>query len=388
MTSTSRIFLGLLVGVTLAALATPADAIPAFARKYSLSCTACHAPFPRLNAFGEDFAARGFRMPDPEVEAERGEQPTGDPLLKLMKTVPLALRAEAHAVYQEDGDPDNEFEAPWLFKVLSGGPIGEKVSYYGYLIIEKGEVVGLEDAFLHFQRLFGTGVDLIFGQFQVSDPLFKRELRLSRADYEIYRTRIGEARANLTYERGIMLTGTLPGEIDTVFEVVNGNGIPEGDFDNDSNKNLALRLAREFGRVRVGLFGYWGKEEQLETGREDTIEYLGPDLKILFSDKWDLSMQYLVRKDDDPFFLGADATEVETKGGFAELVFLPQGSQGRWALTAVYNRIDSDDPAAVLEDVALSASYLYGRNIRILAEVGDDIEREAMRVSLGVVTAF
>ena len=388
MKSTPKLFLGLLAGVLLAALATPADAIPAFARKYSLSCTACHAPFPRLNAFGEDFAARGFRMPDPEVEAEKGEQPTGDPLLKLMKTIPLAFRAEGHVKYQENGEPDNEFEAPWLFKVLSGGPIGEKVSYYGYFIIEKGDVIGLEDAFLHFQQLFGSGVDLIFGQFQVSDPLFKRELRLSRADYEIYRTRIGDVRANLTYERGLMLTGTLPGEIDTVFEVVNGNGIPEGDFDNDNNKNLALRLAREFGRVRVGLFGYWGKEEQLETGREDTIEYFGPDLKILFSDKWDLSMQYLVRNDDDPFFLGADATEVETKGGFAELVFLPQGSQGRWAITAVYNKIDSDDPAALLEDVALSASYLYGRNIRIVAEVGDDIEREAMRASLGVVTAF
>jgi len=388
MSTTSKIFLGLLAGVTLAVLSTPAAAIPAFARKYSLSCTACHAPFPRLTAFGEEFAARGFRMPDPEVEAEKTEQPTGDPLLKLMKSVPLALRAEGHLTYRENQEPDNAFEAPWYFKVLSGGPIGEKVSYYGYFIIEKGDVVGLEDAFLHFQQLFGSGIDLIAGQFQVSDPLYKRELRLSRADYEIYRTRVGGARANLTYDRGLMLTGTLPGDIDTVLTVVNGNGIPEGEFDNDNNKNLALRLAREFGRVRVGLFGYWGKEEQIETGIDDTIEYLGPDLKILFSDKWDLSLQYLERTDDDPFFLGLDGPEVKTKGGFAELVFLPQGSQGRWAITAIYNKIDSDDPAALLEDAALSLSYLYGRNIRIICEVGDDIERDAMRASLGVTTAF
>ncbi len=388
MSTTSKIFLGLLAGLTLAVLAAPAAAIPAFARKYSLSCTACHAPFPRLNAFGEEFAARGFRMPDPEVEAEKGEQPTGDPLLKLMRSVPLAMRAEGHMTYRENQEPDNSFEAPWYFKVLSGGPIGEKLSYYGYFIIEKGDVIGLEDAFLHFQQLFGSGIDLIAGQFQVSDPLYKRELRLSRADYEIYRTRVGDARANLTYDRGLMLTGTLPGEIDTVLTVVNGNGIPEGEFDNDNNKNLALRLAREFGRVRVGLFGYWGKEERIETGIDDTIEYLGPDLKILFSDKWDLSMQYLERTDDDPFFLGLDGPEVKTKGGFAELVFLPQGSQGRWAITAIYNKIDSDDPAALLEDAALSLSYLYGRNIRIICEVGDDIERDAMRASLGVTTAF
>ena len=29
-----------------------AGAIPAFARRYKISCTTCHAPFPRLTSFG------------------------------------------------------------------------------------------------------------------------------------------------------------------------------------------------------------------------------------------------------------------------------------------------------------------------------------------------
>lgn len=45
-----------------------ADAIPAFARKYRVTCTLCHAPFPRLNAFGDIFAGNGFQM-------VRGETP-------------------------------------------------------------------------------------------------------------------------------------------------------------------------------------------------------------------------------------------------------------------------------------------------------------------------
>ena len=62
------------------ALLWPADAsaIPAFARAHKLSCTTCHAPFPRLKPFGEDFAANGFALPDgtpiPDQEAP-------DPLL-------------------------------------------------------------------------------------------------------------------------------------------------------------------------------------------------------------------------------------------------------------------------------------------------------------------
>ena len=47
------------------AAARPAEAIPAFARKYQFSCSTCHAPAPRLKPFGEAFAARGFRLEDP-----------------------------------------------------------------------------------------------------------------------------------------------------------------------------------------------------------------------------------------------------------------------------------------------------------------------------------
>src|SRR5579872_5395595 len=40
-----------------------AEAVPAFARKYQTSCQTCHIVFPKLNAFGEAFRLRGYRMP-------------------------------------------------------------------------------------------------------------------------------------------------------------------------------------------------------------------------------------------------------------------------------------------------------------------------------------
>lgn len=43
-------------------LPTPGQALPLFARKYSLPCTACHFAFPRLNAFGRAFRQNGYRM--------------------------------------------------------------------------------------------------------------------------------------------------------------------------------------------------------------------------------------------------------------------------------------------------------------------------------------
>jgi len=40
----------------------PAHAIPAFARKYSLPCSACHEAWPKLNDFGIAFRDRGYQL--------------------------------------------------------------------------------------------------------------------------------------------------------------------------------------------------------------------------------------------------------------------------------------------------------------------------------------
>lgn len=40
----------------------PAQAIPAFARKYGLPCSACHEAWPKLNSFGQAFRDNGFQL--------------------------------------------------------------------------------------------------------------------------------------------------------------------------------------------------------------------------------------------------------------------------------------------------------------------------------------
>ena len=367
--------------------ARDAGAIPAFARKYQLSCSTCHGPFPRLKPYGEEFAGRGFRMADPAEEPPRAEHDVGDPLLKLPRELPLAMRIEGFGAWNEDAAAEADFEWPWVFKILSGGPITPKISYYLYFILEKNEVESLEDAYLQLNDVFGSKANLLFGQFQVSDPLFKREVRLERKYYQIYRTRVGEASPNLTYDRGLMVLWTAPGEIDTALTVVNGNGIPSGAFDNDSNKNFALRLARGVGPVRLGLFGYLGTEEG-ESGRENETAYIGPDLVVSGGDRWELNLQYLERRDDNPFFLADPGEEFVTRGGFAELHFFPQGEDGRWALSALYNQVDSDDPAADFESISLTLNRLLARNVRLLTEVGRDLENDRNQASVGIVTAF
>jgi len=386
---TTRRVLGTVLLLSLAvALAGPAEAVPAFARKHKLSCTTCHAPFPRLKPFGEEFAARGFRMP-PGQEPARATYDVGDPLLELPRDLPLAVRLEGHAAWNEDTMAEGDFEWPWVFKVLSGGPISKKVSYYFYFIIEKGEVEGLEDAYVQINELGGKPVDLIAGQFQVSDPLFKRELRLERLDYEIYKAAVGESLVGLTYDRGLMATWGAPAGLDVVLQVVNGNGIKDdaADFDRDSYKNVALRVARWFGPVRAGLFGYKGREDG-DNGLRNAMTYWGPDLVVNVDESVQVNVQYLERRDDNPFFLAEGANRILTRGGFVECVFQPGGPDGRWTWSALYNRVNSEDLLARRESAALSATYLLARNVRLVIEGGRDIEGSANRASVGLIAAF
>src|SRR6266850_4646110 len=52
---------GLLLALCLG-LSMPASAIPAFARKYGLRCTACHESWPVLNDYGRNFRDNGFQL--------------------------------------------------------------------------------------------------------------------------------------------------------------------------------------------------------------------------------------------------------------------------------------------------------------------------------------
>src|SRR5688572_25263071 len=45
-----------------AMLPATASAIPVYARRHNVSCTECHSITPKLNAKGEAFLARGYRM--------------------------------------------------------------------------------------------------------------------------------------------------------------------------------------------------------------------------------------------------------------------------------------------------------------------------------------
>jgi hypothetical protein len=389
-----RLLAALLAAAAAALLLAPADAgaIPAFARKYRQSCTTCHDPFPRLKPYGEEFAGRGFRM-EPGAEPARATLDVGDDLLQLPREFPLAVRFDGFVDWAQDRDPQVDFQTPFVFKALTGGAIAEKVAYYTYFIIENGgEAMGIEDAWVQFSDVFDLPVDLVVGQFQLCDPMVKRELRLIRSDYDILTVRPGAAGTNLTYDRGLIAVWRAPAEVDALAMVSNGNGIGPGGatFDDDRYKVFSLRLARSFGPVKVGAFGSVGKSADLAapSGLVNTTVFWGPDVAVEVGENLTLAGQWLSRQDSNAFFDPADPGETTTRGGWLEATWLPLGPNGRLAVSGLYSRVTSDDASAEREAAAAGLSWLWRRNVRLVAEVRYDWQAEQVRASVGTVVAY
>jgi hypothetical protein len=392
--------------------------IPAFARKYGLSCVVCHAPVPRLTAAGEEFAGNGF-------EFQVGEEPrdtiaTGDPLLRLLRTIPLAVRVDVYGQLvsnQQRGQASSDLQTPWVIKLLSGGAIADKVSYYTYfLLTERGEVAGLEDAYIQFTDLGGSGISLLVGQFQISDPMFKRELRLPYEDYQPYRVRVGEARPDLTYDRGVMAVYSPWSGGDLAVQVVNGRGLNTANasrqYDSDNGKTGLLRFSQELGPIRLGAFGYANSERS--AGVRNRITMWGPDATVALGTRTEVNVQYVRRHDDDPFYgscttlnpcPGGNTRPFETtvNSAFAEATFSPQGPAGRVFLSALYNWVDADAPVVSLrlgeqatapgylsryQTGAFGVHYMHRRNVRFMGEAGWDFQRDQFRLIAGTTVAF
>lgn len=405
MSSRSIIFALLATVAAQLSFAAPAAAndgeIPAFARRYRVSCNLCHAPMPALSEFGETFAGNGFRLAP--NEPPRDTIATGDRLLELAAELPLAIRLDAFAQLFTDGEAATDFEMPYNLKILSGGPISGSISYYLYFFLfERGEVGGIEDAFVYFNDIGGAPVDVAVGQFQVSDPLFKRELRLEFQDYAVYRARVGDQPADLTYDRGVMAIAE-PAGFTVSGIVVNGNGRGEAEpnrrLDNDVAKNFLLHVTRDVvPGVRLGALGYYGRQEGAEVDSPSVtnrLRMVGGDATLAYG-PLEVNAQYLHREDDHPTFASSEP-DMQMDGGFVEVLWRPRAS--RWYGVALYNRVDADrplldvrlgDPANVrrYETLTAGAGYLVRRNFRAYAEGTWDLEQEAGRWTLGLTAAF
>jgi hypothetical protein len=172
---------------------TPTKAIPAFARKYGLPCSACHITWPELNNFGQVFRDNGYQMMN-----ERDSPITRDP-----SYFPMTVRitpnwhresANGQSVNVSNGEgPDHVGTITTTGFDLSGidlwfgGTLYKNISFIVLPSSDNTATFHFESAYVRFDNLLHTSwLNFKVGKFELDLPVSEKRLWTLSGDGGFY----------------------------------------------------------------------------------------------------------------------------------------------------------------------------------------------------------
>lgn len=301
-------------------LAEPLLAIPAFQRRYRVECHFCHDIFPKLNAIGQRFKERGFRM-------ERED--TFD-ASKWLSSAPLVLRGELNRFFAEEAAD----RTSGRLKGISAGNLGKRFSYW---VDDSALIQGGDDHFVHqkpdnawvrYEVVSGGKLYARAGRIELDLP-FTQARNSHLFGYDIYFANTGfETDSIGDHQDGLEVGGGLPRDVRWTAAVVKGrNREGSEDFSDDAGKfdaNLFLRASKRVSRNRFGAFAYIGRNTLALSQKvvwDDNILRLGGDVSLWFR-RLNLYGVYLYGKNDNSLALvtrpEGTGESLTFKGGFLQ----------------------------------------------------------------------
>ncbi len=161
-----------------AAYRTASRAIPAFARKYGLPCSACHTVWPELNAFGQAFKDNGYQLGN-DRDSPIWQAPAYFPLA-LRTTPQLRLESTTHQITDAAPAPDGKTITQAGFD-LSGidflllGTLYKNITFGLVPTLDADGTTGVEAAFVRFDNLGNSPwANVKVGKFEL-DNLFSEK---------------------------------------------------------------------------------------------------------------------------------------------------------------------------------------------------------------------
>jgi hypothetical protein len=278
--------LSLAVFLLLFALSTAqqSSAIPAFARKYGLPCSACHEAWPKLNAFGQTFKDNGYQLMN-DRDSPIYKDPSYWPI--AMRITPQWHRENTNRVNTDQAATGVQSVSTSGFDysgldILTGGTIAKNISFLLVPSADSTASFHFESAWARFDNMFHSSwANLKFGKFELDNVISeKRILTLSNNGgyYQTYHfLPFGDANPNAfglgdnqlgiefmghsknSYSRySIAVVSSTDGN-DTTTLANGATNPPTGrTYDVSLNASQAFQ-AGKLGLQRVGVLGYLGQ---------------------------------------------------------------------------------------------------------------------------------
>lgn len=275
---------GLLVSSFVLASGQPGYAIPAFARKYGLPCSACHIGWPILNNFGIAFKDNGYQLGN-DKDSPIYQNPSYWPMTFRI-TPNWHLENKNKVAIDGPGTPPMQTEQSITthgfdlsgLDIWTAGTLSKNISFSVLPSMSEGQTFHLENAWVRFDNLLNSPwLNVKFGKFELDNLLSeKRFLTLSNTGgfwYNYHFTPVGGFNnfgglgAN---QLGVELAGHNSNSYSrysiALLSSVNGNpaltasgqGGTARTYDTYININQGFPI-KGLGVQRIGAYGYFGQ---------------------------------------------------------------------------------------------------------------------------------
>ena len=197
MTSPRRHFAGWLLLAFLVAGSFPgAHALPAFARKYGLRCSACHESWPMLNYFGQKFKDNGYQMMndrDAPIWQNPGYWPVTfriTPMWHRVSTGKVLVDTYANTVQTPNGAirriTTSGFDLSGL-DFHTGGTLEKNFSFFVLPSSDSTAAFHFETVMARLDNLFGSPwLNLKLGKFELDNLLSEKRILTLTGNGGIY----------------------------------------------------------------------------------------------------------------------------------------------------------------------------------------------------------
>jgi hypothetical protein len=168
-----------------------ASALPAFARKYGLRCSACHESWPMLNFFGQKFKDNGYQLMN-DRDAPIWQNPGYWPV--TFRIIPLWHRVSTNKVAVDSGSGEAKVTSSGFdlsgLDFHTGGTLEKNISFYALPSSDATGAFHFETVMVRFDNLLGSSwLNVKLGKFELDNLLSeKRPLTLTANGgiYQLY----------------------------------------------------------------------------------------------------------------------------------------------------------------------------------------------------------
>src|SRR5262252_10311767 len=166
----------------------PANALPAFARKYGLRCSACHESWPMLNYFGQKFKDNGFQLMN-DKDSPIWQNPSYWPI--TLRITPFWSRESTNKVAADTptgvaGIATTGFNLSGL-DILTGGTLEKNISFQLVPSSDETGAFHFESVNVRFDNLLNSSwLNVKMGKFELDNLQSEKRIMTLSANGGFY----------------------------------------------------------------------------------------------------------------------------------------------------------------------------------------------------------